>query len=562
MHRVLDEVIYYMTAPIRLFGRARWFRLAVAGCIVLVLSFAAANWALNYFLPENDAKKAVANLPALPPLPPVTRASYVIAPVTVPLALIQQNLDKAAPREFSGKGSEAGLGNLLSNVDIGVVVTRGTMSVTGRPNVLTVTTPLTSSVHITGQFVARTANQASGLASGLAGSLGDKIGGDIGKLLNNDLGKQIGGAVGEIAKQTLNQTSNVRGQVIVQSQPALAANWRLQPNLAANIALDNNATQIGGARLNLGNQVMPLIDQEVKKQVAALETRLRNDPTLEKSVREQWGQMCRSIPLGGGDTGLPKLWLEMKPVRAQAAQPRIDARNLTLTIGVQAETRIVPTETKPACPFPAQIELVPPMDNGKLAVGLPIDVPFTEVNKLLEAQLKGRHFPEDGNAPVDVEIKRMSLAAAGDRMLISLNVNAREKKSWFGFGAGANVLIWGKPVLDQKTQVLRLTEPTLAVESEAVFGLLSAAARAAMPYLQQALADNAVVDLKPFAADAKKKIAEALAEFEKTGASGVKVEAAVNDLRLTGIAFDANTLRVIAEADGTAKVAVNKLPGM
>ena len=63
--------------------------------------------------------------------------------------------------------------------------------------------------------------------------------------------------------------------------------------------------------------------------------------------------------------------------------------------------------------------------------------------------------------------------------------------------------IWGKPVLDQKNQILRLTDLTLAVESEAAFGLLGAAARAAMPYLQKALADKAVIDLKPFAADAQ-----------------------------------------------------------
>ena len=39
-------------------------------------------------------------------------------------------------------------------------------------------------------------------------------------------------------------------------------------------------------------------------------------------------------------------------------------------------------------------------------------------------------------------------------------------------------------------------------------------------------------------------------------------DASVDDVRLTGIAFDAKTLRVIAEADGTAKASVNKLPGM
>jgi hypothetical protein len=97
------------------------------------------------------------------------------------------------------------------------------------------------------------------------------------------------------------------------------------------------------------------------------------------------------------------------------------------------------------------------------------------------------------------------------------------------------------------------------VQSKAAYGLLSAAARAATPYLTQAIADSAVIDLKPFAADVRKKIASTLAEFRNTQ-PGVQVDAAVNDLRLTGIDFDAKTLRVTAAAGGTVKVAVSKLP--
>ena len=108
-----------------------------------------------------------------------------------------------------------------------------------------------------------------------------------------------------------------------------------------------------------------------------------------------------------------------------------------------------------------------------------------------------------------------NIGAAGDRLLIPLEVKARERKSWFGFGAQATIQIWGKPALDTQTQILRLTDLSLAVESEAAFGLLGAAARAAVPYLQKALAEKAVLDLKPFAADAKKKIAAALADFQK-----------------------------------------------
>jgi len=541
MRGLLEQITYFATAPIRWFGRSRAFRLLFVAIVVLGGSFMAANWALDYFLPDSQTKEVLAKVPAPPPLPQIARASQVIAPVTIPLAVIRQSLDNTTPRDLAGKNDNP-VSNLLSKADIGIAISRGAMAVTGKPNEITITTPLNGTLSITGQL----ATQAGNLAGTISGLLGQSLGKEVGNLAGN----------------ALNQRADIRGQVIVRSKPAITANWRLEPNLAAQLALSDSAISIAGIKINTAGEARSFIDKAVNDQVGALQNRVRNDPFIEQAAREQWTQMCRSIPLGGGATGLPQLWLEMRPVRAAAAQPQVDARNLTLTIGVQAETRIVPAATKPSCPFPAQLDLVPPMENGKLSVGLPIDVPFTEVNKLLEAQLKGKHFPEDGNAPVDVEVKRVTLAAAGDRLLIALRVNAREKKSWFGFGADASVLIWGKPVLDQKQQMLRLTETSLAVDSEAAFGLLSAAARAAGPYLEKALADNAVVDLKPFAADAKKKIGETLAEFEKNGGNGVNVNAAINDLRLTGIAFDAKTLRVIAEADGTAKVAVTKLPGM
>jgi hypothetical protein len=79
-----------------------------------------------------------------------------------------------------------------------------------------------------------------------------------------------------------------------------------------------------------------------------------------------------------------------------------------------------------------------------------------------------------------------------------------------------------------------------------------------MPYLRQALADSAVIDLKPLMAGARGGIEAALADFRQNG-QGVAVDATITDLRLADIAFDAATLRVIAEADGTAKVAVSSL---
>jgi hypothetical protein len=537
MRRMLDEALYYATMPIRVFGRSRRFRIASGAALVAAVFFAATLWALDRFLPNDsgvEAALAIMNPPS--PLPALTRSSYVIAPVAVALSAIGRNLDASAPREFVGKNDNA-VSSLLSKADIGITVGRGTFAMSGQPNELTITSPLNGTLRVTGQIATQAGN----------------ITGTITGLLDKSLGK----SVGQLTNKVLDQRAEVRGNVVVHSKPALNANWRLEPNLSAQVALADSTVTLAGIKINVSSEAKPLIDREVNAQIANLQNRLRNDPFIERAARAQWAKMCRSIPLGGDKTGLPRLWLEMRPIRAAAAQPVIDGRNVTLTIGVQADTRITPQQSKPDCPFPAKLELVPAMENGKLSVGVPIDVPFSELNLLLEAQLKGHRFPENGSAPVEVEVRSAHVAAAGDRLLISLKVKAREKKSWFGLGAEATVQIWGKPALDAKNQILRLTDLSFAVESETA--LFNAAARAATPYLQQALADNAVVDLKPFAADALGKIGSALANFRQNK-DGVQVEAEVRDLRLTGIAFDSHTLRVIAEADGTAKVAVSELP--
>jgi len=312
--------------------------------------------------------------------------------------------------------------------------------------------------------------------------------------------------------------------------------------------------------VNVPAQVKPYIDKTVGEQLDAVSQRIRNDPTLERAARAQWAKACRSIPLQGMGTtaSMPALWLELKPVRAIAGQPHVDDRAVTVAIGIEAETRITPAETRPDCPFPEKISIVPPSSTG-VSIGVPIDMPFTELNKILEAQLAGRTFPEDGSGAAEITVKRAYVAAAGDRLLISLLVHGKEKKSFFGFGADATVHIWGRPVLDQDQQTLRLADMELAVESEAAFGLLGAAARAVMPHLQRALTEKAIIDLKPFASNAQKKIADAITDFQKNG-DGVRVDANITSTGLSDIAFDSNTLRVIAEAAGAISVTVTKLP--
>ncbi|HEY6255892.1 MAG TPA: DUF4403 family protein [Xanthobacteraceae bacterium] len=511
-------------------------RTILIGVAVVVASFLGASVAMQ-FLSGGAGSVAPPALVEVPPLKQMSRTSVVVIPTAIALTAIRDALDASAPRNLTGKRDNP-VSQLLSNADIGWTIGRGPLTVTGRSDAMAVATVLTGTLHVTGQIAAQVGN----------------IGGALGGIVNQNLGQGLQNLTGK----TLDQHADIRGNVTILSRPALAANWRMEPNLTAQVAVADGALSIAGIKLAISNEVKPMLDRQVNEQVAALQARLRADPFLEQAARREWAKMCRSISLGAAGAGLPDLWLEIRPTRAFAGQPRIDATALILAIGVQAETRVVPGETKPDCPFPANLELVPQTDQGRLNIAVPIDVPFTEVNRLLAVQLNGKTFPQGGDGPYEATIRAASIAPSGDRLLISLRVKAREKASWFGLGADANVNVWGRPALDREHQILRLTDITLDVDSEAAFGLLGAAARAAIPYLKDALADNAVIDLKPFAANARKSIEGAIAEF-RTVAPGVRADVNIADLRLIDIEFDSKTLRVIAEANGTANVAVSSL---
>jgi len=517
---------------------SRFKTILLAG-VVVVVSFAVSLKALDWLSPRAPVNTPM--LVELPPLEPVSRSSTILAPVSISLNAIRDAAERGAPRDFTGKANNP-ISQVLQNADIGWTASRGPITATGAQDVLSLATPLTGVLNVTGS-----------LSSKATGAVGDALG----SLLGDKAAKQIG----SINIKELNAHAEIKGTVTITSRPKLAAAWHFEPNLAAQVNLGDTALTVAGARVNVPAQVKPVIDKTVGEQMEAVAARIRNDPTLEQNARAQWAKACRSIPLQGtgASSTLPPLWLEVRPVRAIAIQPRVDAQAITVTVGVEAETRITPAETKPDCPFPDKISIIPPMPAG-VSIGVPIDLPFTDVNKMLESQFAGKTFPEDGSGSVELTVKKATVAASGDRLLISLLVHAKEKKSWFGLGADATVQIWGRPRLDPVEQTLRLTDVQLAVESEAALGLLGVAAREAVPRLQQTLADKAVLDLKPFAANAQKKIGAAIDDYQQNE-DGVRVAAEINSLRLAYLNFDSKTLRVIAEAEGTLTVNISAFHG-
>jgi hypothetical protein len=92
--------------------------------------------------------------------------------------------------------------------------------------------------------------------------------------------------------------------------PAIATNWRIEPNLTAQVSMGENSISVAGLKLNAGKEIKPLLDRAVSEQIAALQARCAPIRSSKNAARKEWAKMCRSIPLGGGGSGLPRLWLE------------------------------------------------------------------------------------------------------------------------------------------------------------------------------------------------------------------------------------------------------------
>ena len=77
-------------------------RTILIAVFILALSFAGATVAMQWLSsdPQSGGQPEVAEVP---PLPPMSRTSVIVAPVAIALTAIRDALEREAPRNFAGK---------------------------------------------------------------------------------------------------------------------------------------------------------------------------------------------------------------------------------------------------------------------------------------------------------------------------------------------------------------------------------------------------------------------------------------------------------------------------
>src|SRR5262245_56463940 len=97
-------------------------RMILLAILILGVSFAGATVGMQWLWPSRSADRRPA-LAEVPPLPPMTRTSTIIAPTSIALSAIRDAMERDAPRNFTGK-RENPVSQLLSNAEIGWTATR------------------------------------------------------------------------------------------------------------------------------------------------------------------------------------------------------------------------------------------------------------------------------------------------------------------------------------------------------------------------------------------------------------------------------------------------------
>src|SRR3954470_19099769 len=115
--------------------------------VVIAVAFFVSLKAMDWLSPRGNAPV----LAELPPLPAVPRTSSILAPVVIPLNAIRDAADRATPKNFSGKAANP-VEQLLQNADINWTAARGSISAAGTQGLLTLATPLTGTLNITGSL--------------------------------------------------------------------------------------------------------------------------------------------------------------------------------------------------------------------------------------------------------------------------------------------------------------------------------------------------------------------------------------------------------------------------
>jgi Domain of unknown function (DUF4403) len=449
-----------------------------------------------------------ASIDADPPPPAPESAGIAEAPESVilfraemPLAGLEAAINAEAPASQSGVEFDP-VPDPVKNDKAEWTVSRSEIAVSGRDGALDLATALSGAVEISGTV----------------------------KLLVK-LKLKAGGAVSGLATAVL--------------RPALGADWRVRPNLAAAVDISRAEVALDG----VGSvSVRGVIGKALEKLIAGLapklEARLARDDFLERQAAKLWKDLCGAHAF---EVDGEKARLVLVPRSFLASQPAIGADKITLALGLKAQARIDQADgaAPAACPELAPLEIVAAPPEGGFSLAVPLVLSWELVSKLASEELAKADGP-DGAA-----IESIVFSPHGERVLAKIAFSAKST-SWFGAAAlGGTAYATAMPVFDPASATVRFEDVQLTSETGAAL-----AGRSAIAAFIIARTGAPEIAFGKLLAKARRKADKAL-ETLKAGAAGVDLSGvAIETLEPGSLAVRRDGLEILAIAKGSANAAV------
>ena len=320
---------------------------------------------------------------------------------------------------------------------------------------------------------------------------------------------------------------DIEGRLIGAANLTMTPDWRMRPEVEARILL-NDALVFG--IINIRNDLAPVLQEELDRELEKLERELANDDSLERAARQLWRELCGTTLIGED----PQLFLETIPTGIRWMPPRVVGRNVQLEAGLIANTRITEVETTPTCRFPDEPVLDDAGPRGS-SVHLPITVRYETVGELFSDAVVGRYFGDS----IVVTMQQLVVRPGDDEPVLEMGLHVRAP------GAEGTVQVVARSRLNPARQTLELRSFEIEMESgSAVFTIFGWLAE---PFLKLVLMDGMSMDLAPLLADAG---ATAMDGLGRLSTDDYQITGNVHRVRVLEMAAAPEDLTITIAAEG------------
>jgi Domain of unknown function (DUF4403) len=339
---------------------------------------------------------------------------------------------------------------------------------------------------------------------------------------------------GKLAGLPVHETVDIAGRVRGTASPAIAPDWRPDPQPTARIELDRADLQVLGplsisVRSFLESRLNPILDQELKRAAG----RLLADLALRRKAEEVW----RSLHVSRRAVKDENLWIRFQPLELSLARVTLKDGVLHTGIGISGQLSLSLGTVVP----PPAVTLLPPLRidaerGGGLDLEAPVQASPEELSRWTDRALRGQRFRLGKDR--EMEITGAGLGVDGDRMVLALDFQTG--------GRDGRLVLRGRPAIDPGTSVLRLADLQYDLASGGLF--LRLADRLHRAEILERLQRSARLDLAPLLGQAESGTARAVQGLFPPGLHG---EVRIDPVHILGVGISGGAVWARCRMTGT-----------